>query len=280
MKPLALCLVLAAGALAQQLVPQSLESGGITRTYLLYTPPGIQANRPVPAVLVLHGAGGTGERLAKAVQFHELAVKKGFLVIYPDGFERHWNDGRGLPEWTSHVRNIDDIAFFSALIDRLIARHQADPNRIFVTGISNGGLMTHRVGCELAGKVAAIAPVVRTFTVKMAASCRPSRPVPALMFFGTADRLVPFEGGEQKMGGTSTPVLSARQTIDKWAALDGCTPPPLDQITTNRPGRRVSFSSCKQGAEVVACIREGAGHSWPPDATGLIWDFFEKHPRK
>lgn len=254
------------------LVPSSIQVGGLTRTYELYVPSELDRSRPVPLVLVLHGAGGTGRRLAPAVKFEALADQKRFIVVYPDGYEKHWNDGRGIPEWTSHIKDVDDVGFLSALIDKLIATQNADPHRVYVTGISNGGLMSHRLGCELAGKVAAIAPVVRTFTTKMAEGCRPSRPIPVLMFFGTADRQVPFEGGIQKMGSAATPVLSARETIEKWASLDGCPlkPPLADKVELQ----------CSQGSEVVAYILEGAGHSWPKDATQIIWNFFAKHALK
>ncbi len=265
---LALCLLPLAGC-AAELVPAAIEAGGLTRTYRYYAPPGVEKR---PLIFVLHGAGGTAQSLSNSLHIETLAAEKQFIVVYPDGFEKHWNDLRGIPEWTAHTRNVDDIAFFSALIDRFIAGHHADPKRVFVTGISNGGLMSHRIGCELAGKVAAIAPVVRTFTVKLSEGCKPARPLPVMMFFGTADKLVPFEGGMQKMGSIETPVLSAQQTIDRWVALDGCTgkPPAL------RPTQ--VYSACRGGAQVVAHIREGAGHSWPKDATPLILEFFARHP--
>ena len=199
-------------AAAQELTPQSIEAGGVTRAYRFYAPG--KAQGKLPLVFVLHGAGGTAERLAPVVGFEKLAAEKGFIVVYPDGFEKHWNDLRGIPEWTAQRRNIDDVSFFSALIDRFVTQHNADPKRVFVTGISNGGLMSHRLGCELAGKIAAIAPVVRTFTNRLAEGCKPARPIPAHLFFGTADKLVPFEGGLQKMGSVETPVLSAQQTVD------------------------------------------------------------------
>lgn len=261
---------------AQDLTPQLIEAGGVTRTYRFYAPG--KAQGKLPLVFVLHGAGGAGERLAPVVRFEKLAAEKGFIVVYPDGFEKHWNDLRGIPEWTAQQRNIDDVGFFSALIDRFVSQHNADPKRVFVTGISNGGLMSHRLGCELAGKVAAVAPVVRTFTNRLAEGCKPVRPIPVHMFFGTADKLVPFEGGLQKMGSVETPVLSARQTIDKWAALNGCNRAASVVRTAEPAGSRQSYSGCREGAEVVAYIREGAGHSWPKDATELIWAFFEKHP--
>jgi polyhydroxybutyrate depolymerase len=122
--------------------------------------------------------------------------------------------------------------------------------------------------------------VVRTFTNKLADGCKPARPISVQMFFGTADKLVPFEGGIQKMGSAETPVLSAQQTIEKWAALNGCSKAPSVTETAEPAGTREVFSGCREGTEVVAYIRNGAGHSWPRDATELIWAFFEKHPMR
>ena len=163
--------------------------------------------------------------------------------------------------------------------DEAVARIDSH-QRVFVTGVSNGGLMSHRLGCELADKIAAIAPVVRTFTNQLAEGCKPARPISVHMFFGTADKLVPFQGGMQKMGSLVTPVLSAQQTIDRWAALNGCAKAGSMTKTAEPAGSRQVYSGCRQGAEVVAYIRDGAGHSWPPDATELIWAFFEKHPMR
>jgi len=274
---LALLFVLSATTLAGEtrdsLPLATIKHGGLTRTWRLYTPPNLDRTHKTPLVLVLHGAGGDSARMLATTHFNDLADTKGFLVAYVDGFEKHWNDLRGIPEWAAQKNNVDDVGFFNALIGRLVDTAGADPKRVYVTGISNGGLMTHRLGCELADKVAAIAPVVRTLTERLAEGCHPARPLPVLMFFGTADKLVPFEGGKQKMGSVETPVLSARGTIAKWAALDGCGAPP--RVMKEPPKEHQVYEPCKSDARVEAYILEGAGHSWPPDATGIIWKFFE-----
>jgi len=261
---------------AQNLTEESIVVGGLTRTYRYYAPS--EPGGSLPLVIVLHGAGGASESMPGVTHFDQLAAEQGFIVVFPDGFEKHWNDLRGIPEWSAQQRNVDDVGFISALIDRFITQHNADPARVFVTGISNGGLMSHRLGCELAGKIAAIAPVVRTLTTRLSDQCKPVRPISVLMFFGTADKLVPFGGGIQKMGSVETPVLSAQETIERWAVLNGCSNNPEVTKTTRPPGSRQVFASCRQGVEVVAYIREGAGHKWPEDATALIWAFFKKHP--
>ncbi|MCL5744719.1 MAG: hypothetical protein M1541_12460 [Acidobacteria bacterium] len=133
--------------------------------------------------------------------------------------------------------------------------------------------MSHRLGCELADKLAAIAPVVRTLTGRLADGCKPARPIPVLMFFGTADKIVPFGGGMQKMGSVESPVLSARDTIRKWAKIDGCGVPATAH---EQNVEHIRYANCQSGAEVETYIREGAGHVWPAGAAEVIWAFFEK----
>jgi len=267
-----LLLPVLAAVIRSQSPLSTIEHGGLKRTYRLHTPPQLDRGRPAPLVLVLHGAGGDSAAMVRTTDFNAVADARGFVVAYVDGFDKHWNDLRGIPEWTAQRNNVDDVGFFAALITRLTAAGGADPRRVYVTGISNGGLMTHRLGCELADKVAAIAPVVRTFTSALAEGCRPAKPLPVLMFFGTADKLVPFGGGVQKMGSKETPVLSAHETIAKWAALDGCVPAP--KVTKEQKTESREYRQCRANARVAAYILEGGTHSWPPGAAETIWNFF------
>jgi len=252
----------------------TIEQGGLKRTYRLYTPSKLDRSRPAPLVLVLHGSGGASAGMVRTTHFNDVADAHGFLVAYVDGFEKHWNDLRGIPEWSAQRDNVDDVGFFAALIGKLTGKGGADPRRVYVTGISNGGLMTHRLGCELADKLTAIAPVVRTFTRSLAEGCHPARPLPVLMFFGTADKLVPFEGGIQKMGSKETPVLSAHETIAKCAALDGCETSP--KVTKEGKTESREYSQCRAHTRVTAYVLEGGTHSWPPDASETIWKFFDQ----
>jgi polyhydroxybutyrate depolymerase len=297
--------LLAVGAcVAQELPEYSIKIGDRTRTYLLYAPPNVPAGKKLALVLALHGGGGNADSVKTDSRFHELAAKRGFLVAFPNGYEHNWNDGRGIPDWPAHRENVDDVGFLSALIDHLVATRNADPRRVFATGISNGGLMSLRLGCELAGKIAAIAPVARTMPVKMAEGCRPSQPMPVIFFLGAADPLVPFAGGDQVIRSHRTPTLSGAATGEKWARLNGCgmTPTRAEVPEAADPSqgmtvRREVYSGCKSGAEVVAYVLEGAGHTWPGgharlteaqvgkvnpklNATEIIWEFFERHARK
>jgi polyhydroxybutyrate depolymerase len=305
------CVLLGIVCPAQEAKPQTMEFGGKTRSYRVHVPPGHDLSKPTPLVLVFHGAGGDGAQMMRLTGFNELADQHGFIVAYPEGYQKNWNDGRGVPHWPAQAENIDDVGYISMLIDRLSKTLNVDRRRVYATGISNGGLITLRIGCELSDKLAAIAPVARTLTEKMAQSCRPPRPLPVLFVIGDADPLIPWQGGEQNMGqGFMVRVLSAPQTVAHWVNRNGCAAkasvtelPDRDPQDGTRV-RRELYGSCKAGAEVVLYAIEGGGHTWPKleraggpmvdaatarrfgktsrdlIASEAIWEFFRKHALK
>ncbi|MCI0540572.1 MAG: hypothetical protein L0Z50_35680, partial [Verrucomicrobiales bacterium] len=148
---------------------RSLSHGGLKRTYRIHIPPSIppsglpsgKRNKPAPLLLALHGGGGAGKSMQKLAGLNALSDKEGFIAVYPDGVDGHWNDGRGL-DYRAHRENIDDVGFIAALIDRLGKDLNVDPGRVYVTGMSNGALFAHRLACEIPEKIAAIAPVEGT----------------------------------------------------------------------------------------------------------------------
>jgi polyhydroxybutyrate depolymerase len=282
-------------------VTSSIVVGERTRTFVLHAPAALDpAKKPWPLVIALHGRGGDGASMEKLSHFSELADKEGFLVAYPDGVGRSWNDGR--PGSHAEKEGVDDVKFLSSLIDDLVAGHGADPKRVFVTGMSNGAMMSHRFACDLPDKVAAIGPVAGLMSATLAAACAPKRPVPAILFYGTDDPIMPYGGGRvgSDVGGE---VLSADETRKKWASLDGCTdsPAPVDEPDTDPSdgtrSRRTAHAACKDGSEVVLHSVEHGGHTWPGgyqylnqhligktsrdiDATALMWAFFSRHPMR
>ena len=301
-------LLLCAACLAQDTKPLTMEFGGKTRTYLLHIPPKHNKARLAPLVLVFHGGGGNGNQIMRQTGFNELADQHGFIVAYPDGYKGNWNDGRGIPMWPAHKEQIDDMGFISTLIEHLVKMLNVDRNRVYATGISNGGLISWRLGCEMSDKLAGIAPVARTLTEKMAMSCNPSRPLPVLMVMGVDDALVPWQGGDQNMGqGITVKVLSAQQTVAHWVKHNGCAAKPsITELPDRDPQdgtrvRREAYGWCTAGANVVLYAIEGGGHTWPKlksageplvdaataerlgktsrdlIASEVIWGFFNKH---
>jgi polyhydroxybutyrate depolymerase len=272
-------------------VRHTLSAGGVERGYVLYLPRGYQRTRPVPLVLVLHGGGGRARGMARHTGFSDLAEREGFAVVYPEGLGRRWNDGRG---WGSAH---DDVGFVRLLLDTLSRTVAIDPRRVYATGISNGAMFAHRLACDLPGVFAAIAPVAGALPVALEQRCAGAQPVAVAAFQGTADPLMPYDGGgvARRRG----QVLSAARTAEFWARVDGCAGPPesapaSDGVTDGTRVRRERWSGCRDGREVVLYTIEGGGHTWPGgpavgrsvgrvsrelEATGVIWSFFAEHPR-
>ena len=134
---------------------RSIVVGSLTRNYLLHVPKSSRAGRRTPLVLVFHGGGGHDWNMPGFTHFDELADEQGFIVAYPDSFNKNWNDTRGLSP-------ADDVGFIRALIDEVSRSHPVDPHRIYATGISNGGFFSNRLACDLADRIAAIASVAAT----------------------------------------------------------------------------------------------------------------------
>jgi polyhydroxybutyrate depolymerase len=264
---------------------KTLEFGGRTRTYLVHRPKGYDGKTPLPLVLVLHGATQGAAGIERMSGMSAKADKENFLVAYPNGTGRFgllttWNAGACCGYAVTH--KVDDSGFVRALMDRLEHDYAVDPKRIFVTGISNGGMMSYRLGCELADRIAGIAPVEGAQDF----GCRPSGPVSVIVFHGTADLLVPYKGGRSPFQlvhrRTDAPVST---TVAFWVKQDGCSMRPQREVTHRL--RIDTYSGCKDGAGVALYTIKGGHHMWPGTrlsfnhvpATDLIWSFFAAHPK-
>lgn len=271
----------------------SMAVGGRDRTYLFHHPTGWNGDQKWPLVIALHGRGGQGVGQEKLTHMTDLADREGFIVAYPDGHRRSWHDARD--KGPAADDGVDDVAFISQLIDHFVAEHSVDASRVFVTGTSNGGIMSYRIACELADKIAAAGPVIGLMPDNPAYECKPSRPVPMMIFVGDADPLVPYGGGDVVNNEEKGKVLSAHATRAKWAELNGCEGADFQQtIDSQDDGTQVEemrHSSCKDGAQVVLFSIHGGGHTWPNgeqylpeaiigkttrdvDASEQLWDFF------
>lgn len=268
----------------------SLVSGDRTRTYILHVPPGYNPDQPMPLVLVLHGAGSNAERMVDMTGMSDKADEAGFLVVYPNGtgllndqLLLTWNAGFCCGYALDN--NVDDVGFFRSLIAKLESELNIDKARIYITGMSNGAMMTYRLACELTDIVAAIAPVSGSLGDFQASS---SSPVSVIVFHGTADPIVPYEGGLSSIapltpGRVDKPVSFA---IDFWVAHDGCA----TTYTRVTDGILITdtYSGGRGGSEVILNTITGGGHVWPGNdilthninAADLIWDFFAAHPKR
>jgi polyhydroxybutyrate depolymerase len=286
----------------------SFMHDSLKRTFIIYIPSSYDKTVQLPLVIALHGRGANGASMIILTHkgFNKMADNDGFIMVYPDGIELNWNDGRMDEEANdrAHRENIDDVGFLSALIDSMIKDYNIDPKRVYVTGISNGAIMSYRLACELSDKITAIAPVDGNIPNLLVPECSPSEPVSVLAINNTDDPLVPFEGGyiygirKINLG----KVLSVNESIEFWVDRNKCsvTPdvteePDMDPKDGTRVTRK-QYVNGIEGTEVILYAVDGGGHTWPGgfqylpagiigktcrdfDANEVIWSFFKNHTR-
>jgi polyhydroxybutyrate depolymerase len=219
---------------------------------------------PAPTVIVLHGALITAELTARSLGFAEAAAARGFAAVFPQGLYRQWNDGLE----NGYIASVDDVGFLRQLVDELVRRGVADRRRIYLAGISNGGMMTFRMLCEASELFAGAATIIANMPAGVGEHCQMRKPLPLVMFNGTADPLVPSEGGNVGFRGLRGRVWSAEQTAEFIARADGCaamqvTPLPTSVATEPIHIERLEWSPCRTGQPVALFRLEGGGHQVP-----------------
>jgi poly(3-hydroxybutyrate) depolymerase/CubicO group peptidase (beta-lactamase class C family) len=285
-----------------------LQVGDRERVFHIFAPSAYDAKKTYPLVLVFHGGGGTAEGVAWETRWSELAEKEAFLVVYPEGTRdnpeapadfrtngQSWNDGSGAAHLSAVRQGVDDISFVKAILAYVQAQFKVDSKRIYASGFSNGGSMSFRVGRELSGQIAAIAPVASADWLDKPL---PASPLSVMYLTGTKDPLNPMEGGKLRIGwknyGTKPPVESI---FKKWKVILKCA----EEAKIHRDDDKIKhFSFLADRADIgmeVYYIKE-FGHYWPGgrtlmpesisgskknmdalDATRVIWDFFIRYPK-
>lgn len=250
---------------------------GVERSYRLHTPAGLSGAAPL--VVMLHGGFGSAEQAEDSYGWNAVADREHFRVAYPDGLNRAWNVGAGCCGRPGRD-GVDDVGFVAAVVADVAG---TDPGRVYATGISNGGMLSHRLACDT-DLFAAIGPVAGT----LLGPCPDPRPVSVLAVHGLADRAVRFDGapgtGVAEIDGPPVPAVLAA-----WRAADRC---PAPTVTRSGPVT-TSTADCPDGRTVSLVTVDGAGHQWPGsesvraaadapsdalDATATLWAFFAAHP--
>lgn len=275
-----------------------LSHRGVERTAVLYRPAAIAG--PAPLVIALHGLGGNGQNYRNYAGIDAAADREGFIAVYPDAIEGAWSYGRPIvrPMPAINGETVDDVGFIRALIDDLVNRKLADPARVYVTGISRGGLMAFTLACALADKIAAAAPLIAGMTDHQREDCRPARPVPLMVLAGTADSTQSFAGAQADHGR----LLSVPETMDFWRTRYGCAGRDVRRLPHRDPADRtqVTLLDWKGCAARLRLYRiEGGGHQIPSiggadnpmleqkfgprnrdiDTADEVWAFFNSIPR-
>ena len=288
MKHFYLFFVLVLGSLtihAQQTIEASLMHDGLEREYLIYVPSSYAGFYPRPLVFNFHGLGSNATEQMNYGDFRSIADEANFILVIPQGTEimgtTHWNVG-GFTAGSS----ANDVGFTEAMIDSVSANYNIDPDRIYSTGMSNGGYMSFHLACRLSNKIAAVASVTGSMTPGTFDDCEPSHPTPVLQIHGDMDNVVPYNGTAWSK--------AISEVIEYWVDYNGCQTELMSQAydntntADNSTAEHRYFVDCESTVTVEHIKITGGGHTWPGsfpfpgtnmdiNASQIIWDFFDRY---
>jgi polyhydroxybutyrate depolymerase len=273
---------------------ETMTVDGRARTYTLNLPPNYYSASNFSLVIAMHGGGGDALQFESTSKLTEKANAAQFIVVYPEGVKstgalaaRTWNAGACCDYAVAN--NIDDVKFISQLIDKLLAAYKINPQKVYATGHSNGGMLSYRLACEISNKIAAIAPNGCTM---VAATCNPTRPVPVLHMHSVLDAKVPYQGGPGSGVGTSTINLpSLDSVLNAWSLKNTCTT-TAQVLINNSSYKFTKWSACTNGVTIQYYLTQDGGHGWPGglpggpfsdtpsvviNANDLLWEFFQQY---
>ena len=277
---------------------------GYERTYNVYKPHDrVLRNREVPLWFVLHGGGGVAKTMPfwTQYQFHKIANKEGIILVFPQGMDKQWNGGRdaavypALEYATPFREQLDDVGFLVKVVSEVSKIHDIDQRRVFTCGMSNGGFMSNRLICERPDIFRAAGVITAQMDTLYVKKCKPDKPVSLMVFNGTADKAVPFHGGD--VGGKRGHVISTKDYIDFWLERNNCL---AEKSTIEIPDKdrdgvwatRDSYQTCDDDNRVILYTIHGGGHTFPGIQTKLyelaagktmmeinaaeeLWEFFK-----
>lgn len=282
-----LFLLLAGSLSAQNTISGTLMSGGLTREFILYVPAAYTGNTAVPLVFNLHGYTSNNLEQLFYADFRPIADTANFLMVLPNGTL----DAQGNRFWNTFLgnSNVDDIGYMRDLLNYLQTNYNIDANRVYSTGMSNGGFLSYSLACEMNDRITAIASVTGSMIQSKLNACNPQRPVPVMEIHGTADNTVPYNG---LPAGTFVAIPSL---LDAWVGFNNCDPTPtITQVpntntTDGCTAERQLYTGGEKGSTVEHYKINGGGHTWPGSAfvigvTNLdinackeIWRFFRQY---
>jgi len=281
-----------------------MRAAGFRRSYIVHVPQGYDPSTPVPLVVVLHGAMSTAKQIEEHSGFSDLADREGFAVLYPNGITlfgllQHWNAGHCCGK--AAADGVDDVGFLQAAIREVTERLNVDPARIYMTGFSNGGMMTHRFGAEACGMLAAIAPLAGSAGGRAGPEAPfwqipdPACPLSVAIMHGRKDEQVPYAGGGARGKDNGRQFMSVDESAAFWVRANGCNPEAEEVSLHDGTVRLTWWRNCRGGSEVRVYTWENWDHAWagPPFTDRLapddpfrgfhtaetLWEFFKNHTR-
>jgi len=249
---------------------RSLLVDGAYRNYRIHLPANWQSG---PVVIALHGMLQSADGMDSYLGLNQVADREGFAVVYPYGLGNSWKDGRNPAlRMTFWAPPGDDVQFLSKLVQALVEQRIADPARVYLVGLSNGGYMAYRMACERPDLFAAFATLSATVPTSYRTSCKPSRAIPVLMINGTADMVVPFYGNALPGVMSLYPVMF---TAKLFADLNGCSKAAESPVPGRESGGATSvtliyWSECRDQSAVVLFRVNNGGHQSPSIGPGKI----------
>jgi polyhydroxybutyrate depolymerase len=260
----ALLLLSIGNVLAQRIVDSQVHSGNLLRHYRLYIPASYRPGKPVPLLLNIHALTSSDGYQEYYGDFRPIADTANFLILHPNGEVNSAGDRMWNVFDAPSAGGVDDVAYLSALIDTICARYSVDKDRIYSTGMSNGGFMSYELACQLNGRIAAVASVAGTQNITRLAQCAPQHPTPVLAIHGTADGAVPYEGTT-----SINQWASVSSILNYWVRYNGCTatptvgPVPNSSQTDNSTVEHLVWARGRNGATVEHLRVLGGEHTWP-----------------
>jgi polyhydroxybutyrate depolymerase len=258
----------------------TISVNGLERTYLLHMPRGLDLGQPSPLVLVFHGYSGNAEAARLISGFNRIAGEEHFIVVYPNGMgddasTLSWNGGRCC--FYARGNDIDDIGFTRQMIADIESYASIDPKHIYAAGISNGGIFSYRLACEMSATFAAVAPVAGSLVYE---PCQPEQPISVIHVHGLDDNVVPYNGTGALPELSDVGFTPVEEGITFWAEQNGC--PAETQVEQNGAITHTVYAPCRNDTAVELYAVAGTGHTWPLlkiQTSRVIWDFFTAHPK-
>ncbi len=266
-------------------VTMAMNFENTPRTFIIHLPASFIAGQSLPLVFNHHGYTSNASQEEFYTKMNATSDANNFIVVYPEGISNAWNSGFTAPYNSSP----NDVGFISKIIDTLVTLYNINTNRVYSCGMSNGGFQSYRLACDLENRIAAIASVTGTIATLAATNCALTRKVPVMHVHGTADSTVPYAG--------FTGAYGVEETINFWLGKNGCTTQsdtvdlPNANTTDGTTVKKIRYTNCGDGTEVLFYKVDGGGHTWPSglidipangptnrdfDASQEIWDFFNR----